>query len=418
LTPIAGAQNVSYFISDGRPTDNSNWRNQLNLATSNPTDIWNDSGVSGSNNGISSVEEGGWESWLRAKDVISYAIGIGTDLTTSDREELDPVAYDGVNEIDTNGVLVPNMSDLDNVLSDTIPQDPLYGTLQAAAGADEGGHVLSITVDGTTYVYDSINPTRTFTTLHGAIFTVNMNTGEYSYKAPAIITGTYDETIGFAMVDADGDSNSSSLVVTNYPLPPSISETWTGTSGAESHTGTSGNDYIDGQGGNDTLAGGDGNDILKGGAGNDSLLGGGGNDIVLGGEGSDTLVYDSADTMLDGGNVGGDDTLILQNATVLDFTGTISDRINNIEVIDLVSGQYACSITHLSYQDVIGITDANKTLYILGDGSDLVQFASGDGWSKGSATTVGGITYDSYSNSNDSNVHVYVQQQINDSIGP
>lgn len=75
-----------------------------------------------------------------------------------------------------------------------------------------------------------------------------------------------------------------------------------------------------------------------------------------------------------------------------------------------VSG--ANSLTHITWEDVAAMTDpSTHDLYILGDGSDSVQFAS-TGWSKSSP----GGAYDEYTNTNDVTIKVYVQTAINDTI--
>ena len=51
---IAGAQNVSYFLSDGTPTENF---------------------------GISPGEEAGWTNFLNVNDINSFAFGVGSGAT-------------------------------------------------------------------------------------------------------------------------------------------------------------------------------------------------------------------------------------------------------------------------------------------------------------------------------------------------
>ncbi|MGY3894146.1 retention module-containing protein [Aeromonas enterica] len=65
--------------------------------------------------------------------------------------------------------------------------------------------------------------------------------------------------------------------------------------------GGDGNDILFGQGGNDILDGGAGNDILFGGAGDDMLLGGLGDDQLYGGSGNDTLYGGAGNDTLSGG---------------------------------------------------------------------------------------------------------------------
>uniref|UniRef100_UPI0012F81D99 VCBS domain-containing protein n=1 Tax=Aeromonas tecta TaxID=324617 RepID=UPI0012F81D99 len=60
--------------------------------------------------------------------------------------------------------------------------------------------------------------------------------------------------------------------------------------------GESGNDTLYGGSGNDNLYGGAGNDVLAGGLGNDMLVGGLGNDILTGNGGADTFVWQKGDT--------------------------------------------------------------------------------------------------------------------------
>ncbi|WP_286012306.1 Ig-like domain-containing protein, partial [Achromobacter sp. Marseille-Q4954] len=59
--------------------------------------------------------------------------------------------------------------------------------------------------------------------------------------------------------------------------------------------GGAGNDILFGMGGDDKLYGGEGNDVLYGGTGNDLLVGGKGNDTLIGGAGSDTFKWELND---------------------------------------------------------------------------------------------------------------------------
>ncbi|MBF0587453.1 VWA domain-containing protein, partial [Prosthecochloris sp. N2] len=419
---LTDAQSVSYFISDGAPTTRTNWDSYSTYGTPGYGSTWPNWGP---DNGINSNEENGWEAWLKNNDVISYAIGLGTGVNVGN---LNPVAYDGVAESEMNGRSVPNLNDLDDVLADTIPQDPLTGSLSLILGADDGGYVQSITINGTTYTYnpagggsisvsggsdnssfDTADNILTVNTNDGAIIKIDMDDGDYEYKTPAIFDDTYLETIAFTLVDGDGDTNSSSIEIVNYPLPSNINETWTGTGSDETHNATSQNDYLDGKGGDDMLYGLGGNDIVKGGDGDDLLDGGNGPDIVLGGQGADTLVFDASDTVIDGGNGDGDDTLILDSGDDIDFASLSNDVVVNIEIIDLTeNGNH--DISNLSAQDVLDITDGNNELYILGDGSDSV---SGNGWNSSGS----GSGYDVYTAVvATETVTLYVQDSINDTI--
>ena len=382
LTPLSNAQNVSYFISDGEPT-----------YPTRPGDAKN------GEDGIQPEEETDWEGWLTTNNIISYALGIGTGLSAGDQAELDPIAYDGTKAQEMDGVLVPDLNDLDDVLSDTIPQDPLTGSLSLNLGADEGGYVQSIEVNETTYTYnpaeggsitasggddnsffDTEDNILTVTTDDGAIIKIDMDDGDYEYKTPAIFSSEYDETIGFTLVDGDGDTNSSSLLITNYPLPDPINESWTGDD--DDNTQSYGslpageNAYLDGQGGDDSLTGSSGTDILKGGDGDDTLDGGAGDDVVIGGHGADTLVYDQDDTVIDGGNGGGNDALVFNTGESIDFDSVTDNPVKNMEEIDLrENGEH--TLSNLAPQDVLDMTDGDNELYVLGDSGDNVSLIGG-----------------------------------------
>jgi Ca2+-binding RTX toxin-like protein len=91
----------------------------------------------------------------------------------------------------------------------------------------------------------------------------------------------------------------------------------TGTEGDNTFLGGENGDVIDGAGGNDTLRGYQGNDTLVGGAGDDLLIGDEDDDLLEGGLGDDTYVFsrgDGSDLIRD---TGGNDRLILDDATGL-----------------------------------------------------------------------------------------------------
>ncbi|WP_447767530.1 LapA family giant adhesin [Pseudomonas kilonensis] len=109
--------------------------------------------------------------------------------------------------------------------------------------------------------------------------------------------------------------------------------------GNDTLLGGAGNDIIFGQGGNDTLDGGKGNDILLGGTGNDTLIGGQGNDTLIGGLGGDTFVWKSGDTGTD---------------VIKDFKASEGDR---IDLRDLLQGETGSTIDHfLKISTVDGVS--------------------------------------------------------------
>ncbi len=125
--------------------------------------------------------------------------------------------------------------------------------------------------------------------------------------------------------------------------------------------GTNGNDILIAGNGRDVLEGGAGNDILLAGANNDLLIGGSGSDILKGEAGNDTLIFDSADRIIDGGT--GTDTLLFESNGTINFNNIVNGTIKNIEVLDLTEANI--TITNLSLQDVIDMTEENSNMHML-----------------------------------------------------
>ncbi|KIY37638.1 hypothetical protein TZ03_26805, partial [Pseudomonas sp. 10-1B] len=111
--------------------------------------------------------------------------------------------------------------------------------------------------------------------------------------------------------------------------------------------GGNGNDILFGQGGNDTLDGGKGNDILLGGSGDDTLIGGQGNDILIGGSGADTFVWKAGDT---------------GNDVIKDFKESENDR---IDLSDLLQGEKGSSIDNYLK---MSFADGSTTLQVSSEG--------------------------------------------------
>jgi Ca2+-binding RTX toxin-like protein len=97
-------------------------------------------------------------------------------------------------------------------------------------------------------------------------------------------------------------------------------------SGAVVLTGSAADNRLIGGAYADLLTGGGGADILSGGAGADSLDGGTGSDQQRGEAGDDRIVYDAADTVIDGG--AGRDTLILNTAATVNLGNFSTSQIS------------------------------------------------------------------------------------------
>ena len=386
---LTGAQNVSYFMSDGLPNANS-LSGSAATVPDGSNSLGGGDGIDGDGATLSG-ETKDWADFLTANNINSFALGMGSGATQS---ALDPIAYNGVSgasPANTTAVVVTDFSQLAATLLSTVVAPPLSGQLidgiTASSGAD-GGWLSTITVGGVTYTYNQKTDTSgvsggtsagTFNTttnewsitVAGGILKVDMDNGVYTYTPPSSIpAGGINQSIGYSVIDNDGDTASSTLSITikqavgptvvrddfiitnqdpatipdwallaNDTGPLAATQVITGVSGAVGGTVTDGAGsivfddtsgsatpstydgsfnytnstttdpakvFVDVQSGS-TLTGSYLDEILIGGSGNDTLNGNAGNDILLGGAGNDSLNGGEGNDILVGG--AGNDTL-------------------------------------------------------------------------------------------------------------
>jgi len=214
---IDGAQNISYFFSDGVPT----------LSDENPDSSTNNGSVTNTDlgDGIDAAEEAAWISFLNTNNIVSNSVGLGTGVTA---DYLNPIAYDGATSQDTSAIIVTDLNQLDDSLNATLPP-PLTGDILTGnvlesgfgVGAD-GGYVSEITADGNTYSFDGTSltvtgsgtSTHTFdattnvvviTTANNSTLKIDLDDGDYLYQANPTLTTGYTELLGFELSDNDGD---------------------------------------------------------------------------------------------------------------------------------------------------------------------------------------------------------------------
>ncbi|MGB3067580.1 MAG: VWA domain-containing protein [Ottowia sp.] len=199
---LTGAQNVSYFITDGEPS---------------------------SGGSVDSSDESAWTTYLSNNKINSYALAV-TNVSVN---SINPIAYNGVTGVNTNGQVVANVSELDSVLQGIADIPVQEGNLLTGGvgggavgfGAD-GGRVAELTLDGTKYSYDYTNNTltvvsgtnhstwdattntATFTTSHGGTLALDFRTGEYEYRPSAQSGSNYGENLAYTVIDRDGDAAS------------------------------------------------------------------------------------------------------------------------------------------------------------------------------------------------------------------
>ncbi|MDO9420112.1 MAG: Calx-beta domain-containing protein [Herminiimonas sp.] len=179
-----------YFISDGEPT----------------------SGYS-----VTAAQQTLWQNFVTANGDISFGIGIGDASLTA----LNPIAFpNGTNE--PYAIKVSDPADLADTLLSTVDQGVVLGNVSVLSssggsgfviGAD-GGHLQSVVVDGTTYNYSAATPNLTIHTAKGGDLTINMVTGEYSYRLTVNTTiQGQQEIFPITVVDNDGDTKTINLTV-------------------------------------------------------------------------------------------------------------------------------------------------------------------------------------------------------------
>ncbi len=226
---IAGGQNLAYFFSDGNPTTSPQH--------SDPSRVPNpDRG-----DGISESEEATWTQFLDSHHINAYAIGVGTEVSST---YLNPVAHNGATGSAADAVIVTDLGQLNAVLSGTV-QGGVHGSLLEGGtfGADQG-FIKSVSVDGTTYTFDprayshqggvttsggadhgtfnGSSNTLTVTGEHGTLV-INMGTGDYSYTPATGLNQSVTENIHYVLSDYDGDLASADLsvhVVVTAPSTP------------------------------------------------------------------------------------------------------------------------------------------------------------------------------------------------------
>ena len=324
-------QNVSYFLSDGVPTGGD-----ANYAT--------DTGST-------------WTNFLSANNILSHAIGINAAAMNN-------IAYDGITDTNINATQINSLADLDSTLATTVPLLPLVGNISGSFNSTyggDGGYVKSFVADGITYTYNyqadgtgtvtvtggtpinySFNDasnTISFVTTQGSNVSVNMDSGEASFAAPAVVSTAYTETFTYTTTDMDGDTASSTATI-NVPVTAApIEVNLIGGFGNQALTGGSSNDLLQGSAGNDTLIGSGGNDILIGAAGSDTITGGTGQDIFVyspidtsstGGIATDTLTdfYTDKDAIFEADEDVIDLSGFFSNQGIVVDAGNIGDYVN------------------------------------------------------------------------------------------
>ncbi|MCF3099116.1 type I secretion C-terminal target domain-containing protein, partial [Aeromonas australiensis] len=242
------------------------------------------------------------------------AIGLGSDISYNDLKSYDSdgVIMTGVNAGDlANAILGSSVNNLPG--SDRIDggagDDILFGDAVRFAGVEgEGYAAIKLYVAGKL----------------GAATVTDAQVHDYISNHAAEFDQSSNNDKGDVLIGGDGN---------DILFGQGGDDFLFGGSGNDILFGGSGNDTLYGESGNDTLYGGSGNDILYGGSGNDTLYGGSGNDILIGGLGNDILKGDAgADifTWLQGDTEAGK----VAKDYIVDFSKSDGDKLDLRDLLD------------------------------------------------------------------------------------
>ncbi|WP_373974348.1 retention module-containing protein [Chitinibacter sp. SCUT-21] len=212
-------------------------------------------------------------------------------------------------------------------INDIVIRDATNAIVSNTGHVTENGGLVTLTglADDWTFTVSSSTPFNALQ-IDGATGTDTFALGLFTIQTnPTNIP--IDLNYGIIGKDSDGDSISSNLLASLYPVANTLEGTSSGdTLTANTASGsTPAHPYVFGYAGNDVLNGDSNDNILVGGDGNDLLKGGGGNDILNGGNGSDTFVFNNLS------NNGAD---LIQDFTVK----TVTTGGDVLDITDLLSG--------------------------------------------------------------------------------
>ncbi|WWM74136.1 Ig-like domain-containing protein [Vibrio cholerae] len=204
--PLSGATNVSYFLSDGVPEGSDN----------------------GNPNTIEKNELSSWINHLQTNKVTSLAYGMGNSVPQG---ELDKVAYDGHLNLDTNAVVVPDVTKLPPILLQSVIQ-PIGGNLLNSGdgygiGAD-GGVISEISINGVkylfngqtvsvsgqstslTYGFDALTKTLSIYIDNKHSLVIDLDDGSYKFYG-AVVSPSIKLEFDYTLKDNDGDVSSNTM---------------------------------------------------------------------------------------------------------------------------------------------------------------------------------------------------------------
>jgi surface adhesion protein len=322
-----GANNVTYFITDGAPNAYGN-----TVATNIGKTASFDSLVNSSNYHLGQTTSLFATVDNQQREVIDSR-GLVYSYATGSKVQIGYVEADGQGGYDvaTTAQKQANVTGESTAAYKLLTADGLDMTVHAIGiGSDIRASVLD--------TYDTSGKALTgvdVSDLNGAI------QGHYDAAGNDTLIGSDHNDILFgdmiSYTTADGTalqgaealkafSGVSSDGALHQYITDHLAETISLSNNSNPNNVSEGNDILKGGAGNDILFGQGGNDTLDGGSGNDILIGGSGNNVLTGGSGADTFVWAK-------GNTG--------SSEITDFKASEGDR---LDLRDLLQGDTTASI--------------------------------------------------------------------------
>jgi T1SS-143 domain-containing protein len=224
FTPLPGWNNQVVFISDGNPNQQT--------------------GTGG--NSLADSTATAWNTFVDSNGITVTTIGIGDGIVDQRLEDVDLDA--GPNNDPLRAEDFDDLVDtlLDDVVGGLVNGNVLHGSdgvNNGGSGDDDGygadgpGRILSIEINGITYVWDGAgvidpssgpnilgNQLTDIPTLGGGELDFNFATGAWTYRAPSTSSGDKVETFDYVIVDKDGDPSEATLTVYVEDVSPIIAK--------------------------------------------------------------------------------------------------------------------------------------------------------------------------------------------------
>ena len=274
---------------------------------------------------------------LTGMGVTVEAIGLGANIS-----------YNDLKSYDSDGVIMTgvNASDLANaILGTSVNNLPGRDRIDGGAGDDilfgDAIHFAGINGEG----YAAIKQYVAGKLSAGSVTDAQVHAYITDHASEFDQSSANDK--GDTLLGGDGNDILFGQGGDDFLYGGAGNDTLFGGSGNDTLYGKSGNDRLYGGSGNDTLYGGTGNDILSGGLGNDILIGGAGNDILMGDAGADTFTWLKGDT--EAGKVAKD--------YIVDFSKSEGDKLDLSDLLDSDGSKSESSLKSLLsvFQDSEGV---------------------------------------------------------------